>query len=307
MAGKISNLTELTDPASGDELPIVDSSATETKKVTYSNLNSLPSGTQGDVLYHNGTDWVVLSAGTSGQFLQTQGAGANPQWITRPQPGFTLSAGESVNVGQPVTIGEGSTFTRFSETLGGDSWEAIGTSGIEKRRWQIYGSDIGDKFNQANLYVSVTGSPSDELQVKIWDAAYNNVLATGTITPATISGGSTPFAVTLDNVVASQDIYVELSRTGSLDGSNYFEVRVEQNDQYATDEEYWNGSSWASNSGWGWHLGLIYKKLTDYLYLSSATDTNDLDDTFGLTTESGSFGDNIFVINRGIVEKSGWG
>lgn len=37
-------------------------------------------GVQGDVLYHNGTQWVVLSPGTSGEFLQTQGAGANPQW-----------------------------------------------------------------------------------------------------------------------------------------------------------------------------------------------------------------------------------
>lgn len=38
------------------------------------------SSTQGVVLYHNGTAWVALSPGTSGQFLQTQGAGANPQW-----------------------------------------------------------------------------------------------------------------------------------------------------------------------------------------------------------------------------------
>ena len=38
------------------------------------------SSTQGDITYHNGTNWVNLGAGTSGQFLQTQGAAANPQW-----------------------------------------------------------------------------------------------------------------------------------------------------------------------------------------------------------------------------------
>lgn len=33
---------------------------------------------QGDILYYNGTHWVRLAAGTSGQALKTQGAGANP-------------------------------------------------------------------------------------------------------------------------------------------------------------------------------------------------------------------------------------
>lgn len=35
---------------------------------------------QGDVFYYNGTNVVRLAAGTNGHFLQTQGAGANPQW-----------------------------------------------------------------------------------------------------------------------------------------------------------------------------------------------------------------------------------
>lgn len=41
---------------------------------------ALGSDAQGDVMYYNGTDWVRLGAGTSGQFLKTQGAGANPTW-----------------------------------------------------------------------------------------------------------------------------------------------------------------------------------------------------------------------------------
>lgn len=35
---------------------------------------------QGDILYHNGSNLVKLAAGTSGHFLKTQGAGANPTW-----------------------------------------------------------------------------------------------------------------------------------------------------------------------------------------------------------------------------------
>jgi len=36
--------------------------------------------TQGDVLYQNASGVARLAAGTSGQFLKTQGAGANPTW-----------------------------------------------------------------------------------------------------------------------------------------------------------------------------------------------------------------------------------
>jgi hypothetical protein len=38
--------------------------------------------TQGDIVYFNGSNWVRLPAGTSGQFLKTLGPGFNPQWDT---------------------------------------------------------------------------------------------------------------------------------------------------------------------------------------------------------------------------------
>lgn len=43
-------------------------------------------GVQGQVLYHNGTRWVALGVGTSGQFLRTKGAGVNPDWASAPLP-----------------------------------------------------------------------------------------------------------------------------------------------------------------------------------------------------------------------------
>ena len=39
-----------------------------------------PSEAQGDVLYFDGSVWTRLPAGTAGQQLTTQGAGANPIW-----------------------------------------------------------------------------------------------------------------------------------------------------------------------------------------------------------------------------------
>jgi len=41
---------------------------------------ALGSDAQGDIVYYNGTNYARLAAGTSGQFLKTQGSSANPTW-----------------------------------------------------------------------------------------------------------------------------------------------------------------------------------------------------------------------------------
>lgn len=41
---------------------------------------SISSQAQGDIIYYNGTTWVRLGPGTSGHFLKTNGAAANPAW-----------------------------------------------------------------------------------------------------------------------------------------------------------------------------------------------------------------------------------
>jgi len=40
------------------------------------------SSAQGDILYRSATSWTRLAAGTSGQVLQTNGAGADPSWAS---------------------------------------------------------------------------------------------------------------------------------------------------------------------------------------------------------------------------------
>jgi len=48
------------------------------------------SGTQGDILYRDANKWTVLNAGVNGQYLQTQGGGANPQWANAPGSGYLV-------------------------------------------------------------------------------------------------------------------------------------------------------------------------------------------------------------------------
>lgn len=49
-------------------------------------------GVQGDIIYRNATAWVKLAAGTSGWFLKTQGAAADPIWANIPGGGDALVA-----------------------------------------------------------------------------------------------------------------------------------------------------------------------------------------------------------------------
>lgn len=53
-----------------------------TASTTATDLN-IPSQANGTILYFNGTNWVVLPAGTSGQLLQSNGVAA-PSWVTVP-------------------------------------------------------------------------------------------------------------------------------------------------------------------------------------------------------------------------------
>lgn len=64
---------------------------------------------QGDVLYHNGTTWARLAAGTSGYFLKTNGTGANPAW----------AAGGSMTLLGTITTTSGSSASLGSLTLTG--------------------------------------------------------------------------------------------------------------------------------------------------------------------------------------------
>ena len=77
---------------------------------------------QGDILYHNGTAYARLAAGTSGQVLQTGGASADPSWVSQttnpsvPQVDFKDSG-----TNQTFTVQSGVTRVKVSVQGGGGS------------------------------------------------------------------------------------------------------------------------------------------------------------------------------------------
>lgn len=60
-------------------------------------LDLVGSAAQGDILYRGASSWTRLGAGTSGQYLKTQGTGADPVWAT-----VSASGGGSTNVWIPA-------------------------------------------------------------------------------------------------------------------------------------------------------------------------------------------------------------
>ena len=67
--------------------------------------------TQGDVLYHDGSSLARLGAGTSGYYLKTQGAGANPTWSEVAAGGSHTKIAEFTSSGTPTHFALDNIFT----------------------------------------------------------------------------------------------------------------------------------------------------------------------------------------------------
>lgn len=63
-----------------------------TEEVTASQVLDWIGSTQGQVLYRSASGWTALGVGTSGQFLKTNGAGADPAWATPSGAGDVTAA-----------------------------------------------------------------------------------------------------------------------------------------------------------------------------------------------------------------------
>lgn len=66
------------------------SGAGDTEECTASEILDFLGSTQGNILYRGASAWAPLATGTSGYFLKTQGAGANPVWAALTQDTILL-------------------------------------------------------------------------------------------------------------------------------------------------------------------------------------------------------------------------
>lgn len=129
---------------------------------TASSILDILGSTRGQLLYRGAAGWTVLSPGTAGQFLTTQGAGADPSWSaggagtgTVTSVGFSAGAGISISGTNPITSSGSVTIARaqggFSAHLNGTSQTGI-ASGVDTKI--IFGTTI---FNDSSYYNTSNG------------------------------------------------------------------------------------------------------------------------------------------------------
>lgn len=156
------------------------------------------SDTRGDLLYFNGTAYARLPAGTSGQFLKSGGAGADPSWdtpsglATFASPTVTLSATASAGA-LGTTLRSDCVIAAFDATLPvtlaiGDS-AATGDAAFAARRNHVHGMPTfaapALTFSTTNGAGVATTLLRSDAQIAIFDAtapvtqAFGDAAATG--------------------------------------------------------------------------------------------------------------------------------
>ena len=137
------------------------------------------SGTQGDILYRNATQWIPLSAGTSGQFLKTNGTGANPAWAT--VSGTGIAAYELFLDAEPTTPNN-----TYSNT--------IASGKVTQEKWVR----TSDSSNLKTIDYTYTGSKLTTEVRKVFDTDGTTILAQMTLNYTYTSSTLTGETVTRD-------------------------------------------------------------------------------------------------------------
>jgi hypothetical protein len=106
--------------------------------VTSAGLDALFGGVQGSILYRNATAWVALAPGVSGQFLKTNGTGANPAWANTTVAGAggigtyaIIRGGGTGDYGSSFVANGAQSFGESGVPVpNGQTWVSVGLSGV---------------------------------------------------------------------------------------------------------------------------------------------------------------------------------
>ena len=195
---KISELTALTPPAAADELPVVDVSATSTKKTTVGEIVGIING---DVdVANDGTATISelpvskLQDGDARQLLQTDAAGTGVEWTSNVDvPGTLDVTGQSTLASAAV-----SDLTSGRVVLAGTSGELEDSAGLTFDGTQL---DVdGDVVIAGNLTVEGASTILETETVKVEDKNIElGVVATPT--DSTADGGGITLKGTTDKTI----------------------------------------------------------------------------------------------------------
>lgn len=216
-------------PFSTAGIVVNDSSGNLTSETLSAAIDAAFGSAQGDILYRGASTWTVLAPGTSGNFLQTQGAAANPIWAAGGGGGSltvgttTISGGTAGGIlwdSGPGTLEESSNFTWNNSTQAilvsagtidtrggqgvtvtappdsGNNSVAVGRAGLRNQSGSFSYNNIA--IGTA-LYGGITSSGTDNVGIGNNALAAitsgNSNVAIGSNAAKTLSTGSSNFAL----------------------------------------------------------------------------------------------------------------
>jgi hypothetical protein len=126
---------------------------------TGTDITSIAGLAQGDVLYYNGTSWVRLGAGTSGQYLKTNGTGANPSWSS-----------VTSSILQVKRVIKSDTFSTSSNTLTDITGLSIDFTPTSSSSWLRIEATLNFNINGTSVGYRIWNS-TDSVGISLGDAS----------------------------------------------------------------------------------------------------------------------------------------
>ena len=195
---------------------------------------------QGDILYHNGTNLVRLAAGTNGQFLKTQGAGANPVWATVSGAGdvvgpssatdnaivrFDSTTGKLIQ-NSGVTISDNNDLTAYDATNDGNPEFRLGAADAEELHVQtVY--DTGAQTLSHVLFTTDVASATADKGLYRFNVDGTDILD--------IDDGGINFAASKGISIAGTDIITDSAGTATLSNIDALDATTEATIEAAID------------------------------------------------------------------------
>jgi hypothetical protein len=143
---------------------------------------------QGDILYRASSVWKRLAAGTSGHFLKTQGASADPVWAAVAGSADFVKIAENTPTGTSTTFSSLGSYThlRILYSCRGD--QAATSTAINL----TFNADSGNNYDSERVNFSTSASFAEQIGTAF------GVIAVATGSTATASYAATGEIVILD-------------------------------------------------------------------------------------------------------------
>ena len=200
---------------------------------------TISSEEQGSILYYNGANWVELPPGDDGYVLETQGTGANPNWVS-----VSAAGGGEDNVGANVGGGVGEVYRdKTGITLNFKTFNVEGdlgiTNGLDVITLDGYdllpldgGRTMTGDLNMGGNNITVVGlvdgvDVSDHSARHQPDAVDALATASAVSVGATNSEGNDGYFARSDHTHAVTDLSIASQEQGSIlyfNGSNWVEL-----------------------------------------------------------------------------------